>query len=273
MRRDGAGVRVEFHMSRVKIGICVLALLVVVVFVMPLPTALLDLLILLNMVLSIAVLIIVSLTNANARSSLSFYKLPSILLTMTIFHITISVSVARAILSNYGFADSLIQSFGMFIAGRNLIFGVVIFLIIMLTQLFVIIKCVKYVFNISDWFTQDAMPGKQMGVDADLNADKVDEITAEMKRLDIQHEAKYFYSMVGTSKFVMGNAIFITIVALATIIGGIMIDTVMGAMDLMTALNIFIIATIGNGLTSAIPVLLLAVSMRISVTKMSHLEM
>ncbi len=246
------------------IAIAILVISVVLLIIIPLSTTLIDVLITINIAVSIIILLIA----LGTRETLDFSTFPSLLLITAIFRIAISISTARKILGNGGNAGHLIATFGNFVAGGNLVVGVIIFLIIFLVQFMVITKGAERVAEVAARFTLDAMPGKQMAIDADLNSGAIDETTARQRRTNVQREADFYGSMDGATKFVKGDAIMGIIITFINIIGGLLIE-VMGGGDAAAAINTYTIATIGEGLASQIPALLISTATGIIVTKAS----
>lgn len=193
---------------------------------------------------------------------------PTILLVTTLFRLGLNISSTRLILGQ-GYAGSVIESFGSFVVGGNYVVGVIIFLIIMIVQFVVITNGSGRVSEVSARFTLDAMPGKQMSIDADLGAGIIDEKTARKKRSELQQEVDFYGAMDGASKFVKGDAIAGIIVTIINVIGGIIIGVVMMNMSFGEAVQNFIRLTIGDGLVSQISALLISVSAGILVTKSS----
>ena len=250
---------------KVGFGDIIIALVVVTVvllIIIPLSPGMIDVLITVNIAASIIVLLIA----LGTRETLEFSTFPSLLLITTIFRIAINISTTKQILGNHGFAGNLIKTFGEFVAGGNLVVGVIIFIIIFLVQFLVIVKGSERVAEVAARFTLDAMPGKQMAIDADLNSGIIDENEARQRRVVIQREADFYGSMDGASKFVKGDAILGIIITLINIIGGILVEVISGG-DAASAIPIYTIATIGDGLSSQIPSLLIATATGIIVTK------
>jgi flagellar biosynthesis protein FlhA len=246
------------------IAIAVLVIAVVLLIIIPLSPTFIDVLITLNIGLSIVILLIA----LGTRETLEFSTFPSLLLITAIFRIAINISTTRQILGNHGNAGHLIATFGSFVAGGNLVLGIIIFLIIFLVQFMVITKGAERVSEVAARFALDAMPGKQMAIDADLNSGAVDEAEARRRRTNVQREADFYGSMDGASKFVKGDAIMGIIITLINIIGGILIEVMSGG-EAAAAVQTYTIATIGDGLSSQIPALLISTATGIIVTKAS----
>jgi flagellar biosynthesis protein FlhA len=243
----------------------VIALFVVVIvlfLVIPLPTFLLDFLLIINIGLSILILMI----SMNISEPLEFSIFPSLLLITTLFRLGLNVSSTRLILSN-GYAGEVIQNFGQLITGGNIVIGVVIFLIIVLVQNIVITKGAERVSEVAARFTLDAMPGKQMAIDADLSSGLINEQEARNRRYKIQKEADFYGAMDGATKIVKGDAIMSIIITLINFVGGIIIGMVMGGQEFTTVLQNYSIVTIGDGLVSQIPALMISTATGMIVTR------
>ena len=237
---------------------------IVLMIIIPLPPFALDILLSVNIALSVLILLL-TLFSTNI---LQLSMFPTILLVTTLFRLGLNISSTRLILGQ-GYAGSVIESFGSFVVGGNYVVGVIIFLIIMIVQFVVITNGSGRVSEVSARFTLDAMPGKQMSIDADLGAGIIDEKTARKKRSELQQEVDFYGAMDGASKFVKGDAIAGIIVTIINVIGGIIIGVVMMDMSFGEAVQNFIRLTIGDGLVSQISALLISVSAGILVTKSS----
>ena len=237
---------------------------IVLMIIIPLPPFALDILLSVNIALSVLILLL-TLFSTNI---LQLSMFPTILLVTTLFRLGLNISSTRLILGQ-GYAGSVIESFGSFVVGGNYVVGVIIFLIIMIVQFVAITNGSGRVSEVSARFTLDAMPGKQMSIDADLGAGIIDEKTARKKRSELQQEVDFYGAMDGASKFVKGDAIAGIIVTIINVIGGIIIGVVMMDMSFGEAVQNFIRLTIGDGLVSQISALLISVSAGILVTKSS----
>ena len=237
---------------------------IVLMIIIPLPPFALDILLSVNIALSVLILLL-TLFSTNI---LQLSMFPTILLVTTLFRLGLNISSTRLILGQ-GYAGSVIESFGSFVVGGNYVVGVIIFLIIMIVQFVVITNGSGRVSEVSARFTLDAMPGKQMSIDADLGAGIIDEKNARKKRSELQQEVDFYGAMDGASKFVKGDAIAGIIVTIINVIGGIIIGVVMMDMSFGEAVQNFIRLTIGDGLVSQISALLISVSAGILVTKSS----
>ena len=235
---------------------------IVVMLVIPLPPTMLSFLIMINMSLALLVL----LAAMNMRTALDFSIFPSLLLVMTLFRLALNVSTTRAILSG-GDAGAVVETFGSFVVGGNILVGLVVFLILVIINFIVITKGSERVAEVAARFTLDAMPGKQMAIDADLNAGLISEQEARKRRSDISREADFYGSMDGASKFVKGDAIAGIITVFINLIFGIIIGMLQMDMSIGEAINRFSMLTVGDGLVSQIPALLMSTATGIIVTR------
>lgn len=235
---------------------------IVVMLVIPLPPTMLSFLIMINMSLALLVL----LAAMNMRTALDFSIFPSLLLVMTLFRLALNVSTTRAILSG-GDAGAVVETFGSFVVGGNILVGLVVFLILVIINFIVITKGSERVAEVAARFTLDAMPGKQMAIDADLNAGLISEQEARKRRSDISREADFYGSMDGASKFVKGDAIAGIITVFINLIFGIIIGMLQMDMSFGEAINRFSMLTVGDGLVSQIPALLMSTATGIIVTR------
>lgn len=236
---------------------------IIFLLIIPLPTWALDLMFILNLSVSFIIL----LTTMYIKESLEFSIFPSLLLITTLFRLGLNVSSTRKILTNHGDAGQVIRTFGEFVIQGNVVVGLVIFLIIVLVQFIVITKGSERVAEVSARFTLDAMPGKQMAIDADLSSGLIDEQQARERRSKIQREADFFGSMDGASKFVKGDAIMSIIVTFINLIGGIIVGFINGDGSFQQIMHIYSTATVGDGLMSQIPALLISVATGMIVTR------
>lgn len=235
---------------------------IVLIFILPIPPFILDVLLAINISLSLVVL----LNAVYAKEALDMSVFPTLLLVLTIYRLSLNVAATKLILVE-GHAGGIISGFGNFVAGGNLVVGFVIFLIIMVVNFLVITKGTERVSEVSARFTLDAMPGKQMAIDADLNSGLITEQDAKSRRRKIQREADFFGAMDGAAKYVKGDAISAIIITIINIVGGLIIGMVMRSEDLTTALSKYTIMTIGDGLVSQIPALLISFATGIIVTR------
>ncbi len=241
-----------------------LAVVVIVLFlVIPLPAPALDVLIVVNISLSIMILMI----TMTISEALEFSIFPSLLLVTTLFRLGLNVSSTRLILSNGGQAGVVIQAFGQLITQGNIVIGIIIFLIIVLVQFIVITKGAERVSEVAARFTLDAMPGKQMAIDADLSSGMIDEKEARLRRYKIQKEADFYGAMDGATKIVKGDAVMSLIITVINFVAGLIIGIVQGGGDLATVVNTYSIATIGDGLVSQLPALMISTATGMIVTR------
>ena len=245
------------------VSIAVLLLAVIFIFLFQLPTTLMDFLLIIN----IAISIIILLFSLYTKDPSEFSVFPTLLLFVTLFRLALNLATTRLILSNQGDAGAIIRAFGSVVIGSNLVVGTILFIIILIVQFMVITKGAERVAEVSARFTLDAMPGKQMAIDADLNSGFIDEDTARARRARIQHEADFHGAMDGASKFIKGDAVAGLLITFVNVIAGLIIGSVTMDRPLGEVVNIFILATIGDGLVSQIPALLVSVAAGIIVTR------
>lgn len=243
-------------------------ILLVAVIIIPPPPFLLDFLLMINIVLSIIIL----LDALYSKEPLDMALFPTVILIMTLFRVVLNLSSTRLILGN-GHAGQVIETFGEFVAGGQLVVGVVIFIILVLVNFLVITKGSERVSEVTARFTLDAMPGKQMAIDADLNSGLIDENEAKTRRKKIQDEASFYGAMDGASKFVKGDAIASILITIINLVGGIILGTTGAAtgnpLPIAEAAQVYSLMTIGDGLVGQIPALLISVATGIIVTKAS----
>lgn len=232
------------------------------IIIIPMPPIFLDVLLVLNISLGITILVLTLFT----KNVLEFSTFPTVLLVTTMLRLGLNISSTRLILS-YGYAGDVIDAFANFVAGSNYIVGAVIFIIITIVQLVVVTNGASRVSEVSARFTLDAMPGKQMAIDADLNSGLINEEQAKNRRRDLQREADFYGSMDGASKFVKGDAIAGIVITIINLLGGILIFSISEDLGVLEALNKFGKLTIGDGLVSQIPSLLISVASGILVTR------
>jgi flagellar biosynthesis protein FlhA len=243
--------------------------LIVVLFI-PVPTALLDLLLSLNITLAVLIL----MTTLYVQKPLDFSVFPSLLLLTTLTRLVLNVATTRLILSNSGSggdrllaAGHVVKAFGQFVAGNNPAIGLVIFVILVVIQFVVITKGATRISEVAARFVLDAMPQKQMSVDADLNAGLIDEAAARARRETVSREADFYGAMDGASKFVRGDAVAGIIITLVNILGGLAIGVIQYGMSAGEAAQVFTLLTIGDGLVSQIPAFIISVSAGLIVTR------
>ncbi|MFC4557133.1 flagellar biosynthesis protein FlhA [Virgibacillus kekensis] len=237
-------------------------ILIIVMLVVPLPGWLLSILILLN----ISLALIVILVSMNTQEALQFSIFPALLLLLTLFRLALNVSTTRSILSEAE-AGGVVATFGSFVIGGNPLVGFVVFVILVIIQFLVITKGAERVSEVAARFTLDAMPGKQMSIDADLNAGLITEQQAKERREKVENEADFHGAMDGASKFVKGDAIAGIIIVLINIVFGLIIGMVQMDFTFQEAINTYMRLTVGDGLVSQIPALLIATATGIVVTR------
>lgn len=243
--------------------VAIMVVVIVLMLIIPIPPVLVDVFIILNISISMIILLI----TMNIKGPLEFSIFPSLLLITTLFRIGINVSTTRNILGRGGNSGGVIKSIGDFVLGGNLVVGFVIFIIIVMVQFIVITKGAERVAEVAARFTLDAMPGKQMAIDADLSAGLVDEQQAKERRLKIQREADFYGAMDGATKIVKGDAIMSIIITLVNFIGGMIIGVVMGGLAVSDSLHIYALSTVGDGLASQLPSLMISTATGMIVTR------
>lgn len=249
-------------MSARDLSVLIMVVLIIAMLIIPLPSWLLSVLIIINISLALLVL----LTSMNMSEPLQFSIFPSLLLLLTLFRLGLNVSTTRAILSK-GEAGGVVETFGTFVIGGNVVVGFVVFLILIIIQFIVITKGAERVSEVAARFTLDAMPGKQMSIDADLNAGIISEQQAKERREKIAQEADFYGAMDGASKFVKGDAIAGIIIVLINMLFGMVIGVVQQGMDIGEAVKRYTLLTVGDGIVSQIPALLISTATGIVVTR------
>lgn len=234
----------------------------IVMMIIPLHPMILDLFLTFNITAALVILLVSMYT----QNALEFSIFPSMLLLTTLLRLALNVSSTRLILLR-GYAGKVIESFGQFVVGNNALVGFIIFLILIIIQFIVITKGAERVAEVAARFTLDGMPGKQMSIDADLNAGLITEAEARKRRIEIQREADFYGAMDGASKFVKGDAIAAIIITIINIIGGLITGMVFRGMDFTTAVSQYTLLTVGDGLVSQIPALLISTATGIVVTR------
>lgn len=235
---------------------------IVLMMVVPIPHQLLDVLLIINISLALMILLL----SMNTTDPLQFSIFPTLLLVTTVYRLALNISTTRLILSE-GEAGKVVETFGSFVAGGELAIGFVVFLILIVVQFIVITKGAERVSEVGARFTLDAMPGKQMSIDADLNAGLINEQQAKERREKIEKEADFYGSMDGASKFVKGDAIASIIIVAINLIGGFIIGMAIHGMSFEEALDTYSILSIGDGLVSQVPALLISTATGIIVTR------
>lgn len=252
-----------FKFGDIVVAIAVIA--IVLLIIIPIPTFLMDMLLTFNISLSLVILI----GTMYIKEALEFSIFPTLLLITTLFRLALNISSTRLILSNAN-AGNVIEAFGNFVIGNNVIVGVLIYLIIVIIQFLVITKGAERVAEVAARFTLDAMPGKQMAIDADLNSGLISENEAKERRKKIQREADFYGAMDGASKFVKGDAIAGIIITIINITAGFIIGVLQKGMGIAEAASVYTTLTIGDGLVSQIPALLISTATGIIVTRAAN---
>lgn len=246
-----------------KNSVVVFVIIIVLLLIIPLPPFFMDVMIIINITLSMIILLI----SMNIREPLEFSIFPSLLLITTLLRLGLNVSSTRNILSHQGASGQVIKAFGDFVLQGNIVVGFIIFIIIVLMNFLVITKGTERVSEVAARFTLDAMPGKQMAIDADLSSGLINEQEAKTRRYKIQKEADFYGAMDGATKFVKGDAIMSLIIAAVNFIGGAVIGMVQATMPFSEVMTVYSIATVGDGLVSQIPSLLIATATGMIVTR------
>jgi len=246
----------------------VFVMIVLVVMVLPLPAFMLDLLIVLNITLSLVILMV----GMYVRRPKEFSSYPSVLLVVTLFRLAINVATTRRILLYAGdqgadAAGHMVKAFGQFVVGGSYVIGLVVFLILLAIQFLVINHGAGRIAEVTARFTLDAMPGKQMAIDADLNAGYIDEVEARRRRKDLQEEAGFYGAMDGAVKFTQRDAVAALIILAVNIVAGILLGVLRYNLPVMQALEVFTLLTVGDGLVTVIPSLLISVGGAILTTR------
>lgn len=244
------------------VSVAVIIVGIVLVIILPVPSFILDILLAIN----ISVAVVILLNAVYSKEALDMSIFPSLLLIMTLFRLSLNITAVKHILSS-GEAGQVIANFGSFVAQGNLVVGFIIFIIIMVVQFMVITKGSERVAEVAARFTLDAMPGKQMAIDADLSSGLINDTEAKDRRKKVQMEADFYGAMDGASKFVKGDAIAGIIITFINIIGGLIIGVLMRGEELSVAAGNYTILTIGDGLVSQIPALLISTATGIIVTR------
>lgn len=243
-------------------SVAILIVVIVLIIIIPIPSGLLDVLLAIN--ISAALIILLNVIYSKEALQISIF--PSLLLFTTMYRLSLNIKSTTLILAK-GEAGKVIEGFGTFVAQGNLVVGFIIFLIIMIVQFLVITKGTERVSEVAARFTLDAMPGKQMAIDADLNAGIISEAEARERRKNVQREADFYGAMDGATKFVKGDAIASIITTILNIIGGLIIGIVIRGEDFSSALETYTILTIGDGLVSQVPALLISFATGLIVTR------
>ncbi|TDT50596.1 flagellar biosynthesis protein FlhA [Fonticella tunisiensis] len=259
MAKDKTGSAIKNNMD---IIVAIMVIMIVLMIIIPLPAWLLDILLAFNLTLSLVIMLLTMFTT----EVLEFSVFPTLLLITTLFRLGLNISSTRLILSQAA-AGEIIKAFGNFVVGGNYVVGFILFIIIVVIQFVVITNGAGRVAEVGARFTLDAMPRKQMSIDADLNAGIITEEEAKLRRKKLQQEADFYGSMDGASKFVKGDAIAGIVIVIINIVGGIIIGILSHGMSAMDALKTYALLTVGDGLVSQIPALLISTASGIIVTR------
>lgn len=246
----------------IQLGVPAGIVLIVVMLVVPLPAMVLDLLIALNITSALLVLLVAMFVHR----PLEFSAFPAVVLVLTLFRLALNVSATRLVLLD-GYAGKVIDTFGHFVVGGSLIVGLIVFAILLIIQFVVITKGAERVAEVGARFTLDAMPGKQMAIDADLNSGLIDEDEARRRRHEVHAEADFYGAMDGASKFVKGDAIAAIVITMVNLIGGFAVGMAQKGMSFGDAITTYSLLSVGDGLVSQIPALLLSTATGLIVTR------
>src|SRR5438445_225132 len=247
---------------RPEMGAAIGAVSIVFMLVVPLPHWALDMLLALNITLALGILMV----TFQVKSPLEFSSFPSLLLLVTLFRLALNVSATRLILGT-GEAGSVIAAFGSIVIGGNFVVGIVVFVVLVVIQFVVITSGAGRVAEVAARFTLDAMPGKQMAIDAELNAGTIDEQTARQRRQEIAQEADFYGAMDGASKFVRGDAVAALLMIVVNVLGGLAVGVFQRGLDLASALQTYTVLTVGEGIVTQIPALLISAASGLIVTR------
>ncbi|CAB1253714.1 component of the flagellar export machinery [Ruminococcaceae bacterium BL-6] len=243
--------------------VAIFVIIIISFIIIPLPAFLLDMMFILNITLSVLILMM----TMYVKDALQFSVFPSMLLITTVFRLALNISSTRLILTKSGQAGQVIKTFGSFVLSGNIVVGFIVFLIIVIVNFLVITKGSERISEVSARFKLDAMPGKQMAIDADLSSGLISEGMARTRRSDIQREAEFYGAMDGASKFVKGDAIASIIITFINFVGGTIIGMVQGGSSFSDVLTTYSIATVGDGLVSQLPALLISTATGMIVTR------
>ncbi|MCF8503262.1 MAG: flagellar biosynthesis protein FlhA, partial [Rhodospirillum sp.] len=261
------GTRVRELVTTGELGLPLGLVLILVVLILPMPPWLLDIMLALSLTLSVLIL----MTVIFIRRALEFNTFPMVLLITTMMRLALNLASTRLILANghegSAAAGQVIRAFGGFIMGGNFVIGVIVFSILVLVNFMVITKGATRIAEVTARFTLDAMPGKQMAIDADLSAGLIDETQARQRREDMQKEADFFGAMDGASKFVRGDAVAGLIITAINVIGGMIIGMAQNNLSFDEAANTYTMLTVGDGLVSQIPALIISIAAGVMVSK------
>src|SRR5580698_2139934 len=252
-----------------ELGVPIVVLLIVIALITPLPSFVLDFLIVLDLMMSVVVMMVAMYIGRPVE----FSVFPTVLLLLTLFRLALNVSSARLILLNGNTGTSaaghVIEAFGSFVVGGNYIIGIVIFLVLIAIQYVVINHGAVRISEVTARFTLDAMPGKQMAIDSDLNAGLIDETEAKRRRKQLSTEAEFYGSMDGASRFTQRDAIASILITSINIVAGFLIGVLQHGMEMSKAIQTYTILTIGDGLVTVIPALMISIAGAMIVTRAS----
>jgi flagellar biosynthesis protein FlhA len=249
--------------SQTDIVIPFVIIAVMAMLILPMPEWMLDFCLLLN----ISGAVIILLTSIYASTPLDFSVFPALLLITTLYRLALEISALKLIIGNNGNAGAVINAFGQVVLGGNYVVGIIVFAILVIVQFVVITAGAGRVAEVAARFTLDAMPGKQMAIDADLNAGVINQEQARVRRRTIEREADFYGAMDGASKFVRGDAVAAIVIIVLNIVGGFMMGVINGHTDLLTTLKTYTLATVGEGLVAQIPALLISTASGLMVTR------
>lgn len=260
---------INFLLGQKDLSVVLFVMAILAIIIVPLPSALLDLM----LTVSIAVAVLIILISLYIPRPTDLTTFPTLILIITLFRLSLNVATTRMILShgNEGpdAVSSIISSFGSFVVGGNYVIGIIVFSILVLINFMVITKGSTRVAEVAARFTLDAMPGKQMAIDADLNAGLIEEAEAKARRAEILQTANFYGAMDGSSKFIKGDAVAGIIITMINIIGGFLIGVFQFDLDVGTSASTYTILTIGDGLVSQIPALIISTATGIMITRSS----
>lgn len=239
-------------------------LAVLIMILIPLPNFFIDIVVSLNFTVSVLILLV----TMNTKDAVQFNVFPTFLLLITLFRLALGILITRSLMLTAS-AGSIVSTFGNFVVGGNYVVGIMIFLVLVVIQFVVITGGAQRVAEVAARFTLDAMPGKQMAIDADLNAGLIDEETAKRKRIDIAKEADFYGSMDGATKFIRGDSIASIIIIIVNILGGFIVGVLQLGMPMMQAIQVYTLLTVGAGIVLQVPALLISSAAGIIVTKAS----
>ncbi|HSD40217.1 MAG TPA: flagellar biosynthesis protein FlhA [Rhodocyclaceae bacterium] len=262
--------RILSELARHRVAAPIFVMAILGMIILPLPPVLLDVLFTFNIVLALLVILV----SVNARRPLDFSVFPTVILATTLLRLTLNVASTRVVLLNghegTGAAGRVIEAFGHVVIGGNFVVGLVVFVILMIINFIVVTKGAERISEVSARFTLDALPGKQMAIDADLNAGLINQDRAQQRRKDVAAEADFYGAMDGASKFVRGDAVAGILILLVNMIGGVSIGALMHDLSLAESFRLYALLTIGDGLVAQIPALLLSAAAAIIVTRVNN---